>query len=121
MIQLKIIQAYDATQEIIQKNDLSINAKWALFKLRKELISTYEFYVNESKELFSKYKTTVKDKTIIFESPEFATEYQTKQDEIDNFEVEISISSYKLKLSDIPNITVSQIELLDGFIEFVPE
>ena len=121
MIQLKIVNAYEATQQLIKENNLSINAKWELFKLRKELLSTYEFYISESKELFDKYETVVNGTAITFETPELATEYQTKQNEIDNFDVEISLSKHKLKLSDIPNISVSQIELLDGFIEFIPE
>ncbi len=121
MIQLKIYKAYEETQILIKENNLSINAKWQLFKLRKELLPYYEFYASESQQLISKYKTTIKGNLIEFESPELAQEYQSKQEEIDKFDVEISLSEHQLKLSDIPNITVEQIELLDGFIEFIPE
>lgn len=121
MKQLKIANAYNATEEIIQSNSLSINAKWVLYNLRKELSSCFEFYFDESRELFSKYETVTNGKTIKFNTPEEATEYKLKQDEIDNFEIEFKTEKQQLKLSDIPNITVQQIELLDDFIEFLPE
>lgn len=121
MIQLKIVNAYEATQSLVKNDKLSINAKWELFNLRKELLTTYEFYVSESKKLISGYKTEIDGTSIVFESPELAQEYKAKQDEMDNFDVQIPIGSHKLKLSDIPDITVLQIEVLDGFIEFIPE
>ena len=121
MKQIKLIQAYTTTDEISKNDNLTISAKWVLYKLRKELASHYEFYINESRELFNKYETTADKDLITFKSAAEAKEYQTKQAEIDNFEVEFSAEKQQLKLSDIPNITVQQIELLDEFIEFSPE
>lgn len=121
MKQIKIAEAYNATENITKENDLSVQAKWVLYKLRKDLSSCYEFYVNESRELFSKYKTVVGKESIKFNNVEEAKDYKKKQDEIDNLEVEIVAEKQQLKLSDIPNITVQQIELLDDFIEFLPE
>jgi len=121
MKQIKIIQAYSITEELSKEDNLTINAKWVLYKLRKELSSHYEFYMNESRELFNKYETSVDGNIISFKSAEEAKEYKTKQAEIDDFEVEFSAEKQELKLSDIPCITVQQIELLDEFIEFKPE
>lgn len=121
MKQLKIIQAYNVTEQLTKDDTLTITAKWVLYKLRKELTSHYEFYVEESRKLFSNYETTVDGDNITFKTAELAKEYQTKQEEIDNFEVELNSEKQTIKLSDIPNITVQQIELLDEFIEFIPE
>lgn len=121
MKQIKYIEAYNLTNELSRNTDLSINAKWILYKLRKILYPHYEFYIRESRELFDKYETTAHDDVITFESPELAIEYTTKQAEIDNLEIDEPIEQLSLKLSDIPNITIQQIELLDGFIEFIPE
>ena len=121
MIQHKIVKAYETTQELVENKDLTINAKWELFKLRKELLSCYEFYINESRDLLSKYKTEVNGNTISFESETLAKDYKVKQDEIDNFDVDKIFEKINLKLSDIPGITIPQMEKLDEFIEFTPE
>ena len=119
--QIEVANIFNATEEITRNNNLSINAKWILYKLRKEISSNYEFYVNESRSLFERYETKVEGNTIRFYTDEEALEYKTKQDEIDNFEIEFKTEKQQLTLSDIPNITVQQIELLDDFIEFLPE
>lgn len=121
MKQINLVQAYKTTDEISKSDNLSINAKWVLYKLRKELASHYEFYVNESKDLFNKYETSFDGDMILFKSIEEGKDYKIKQAEIDNFEVEFSAEKQKVKLSDIPNITVQQMEELDDFIEFTPE
>ena len=118
MKQVKIVEAYDVTEELAKNAELSIAAKWVLYKLRKELSHYRDFYYEESKKLFDKYETTVNENTITFQSPELAREYQIKQNEIDNFEVDAKITKQVLKLVDIPNITIQQIEILDDFIRF---
>jgi len=122
MIQIKkIIIAYETTQDLVKDSGLSINAKWSLFKLRKKLYPHYEFHVTESRNLFLSYKTEVDGNTVTFESVDLANEYQKKQDEIDNFEIDEDIEKIKLKLSDIPGITIPQMEQLEEFVEFSPE
>ena len=122
MKQIKIAQAYDVTNRLSKDNNLTIAGKWGLYKLRKDLLSHYEFYIEESRNLFNTYKTTTTDTgSIKFESPEYADEYLAQQANIDNFDVDVSFEKQQLKLSDIPNISIQQIELLDDFIEFLPE
>ena len=121
MIQHKIIKAYETTQELVENKDLTINAKWELFKLRKQLLPCYEFYANETRELISKYKTEINGNTISFESAELANEFQIKQNEIDNFDIDKTFEKVNLKLSDIPGITIPQMEQLEEFVEFSPE
>ena len=121
MKQVKIVQAYMTTEDLSKIQDLSVKAKWVLYKLRKDLSYHYDFYVEESRNLFNNYKTEKKGDSIVFESVELAQEYKKKQEEIDNLEVDYQIPKQPLKLSDIPSITVPQIEHLDEFIEFEPE
>ena len=120
MKQIKVINAYAVTEELSKSDNLSIQAKWVLYRLRKDLLPHYDFYIQESRALFNRYETTNKGDFITFKSPELAAEYKESQQEIDDFEVEFN-NKQTLKLSDIPNITVQQIELLDDFIEFLPE
>lgn len=120
MKQIKLINAYSITEELSKDDKLSMQAKWVLYKLRKDLLPHCEFYIQESRTLFNKYETKNEGDRIAFESPELADEYQKAQKEIDNLEVEFN-NKQILKLSDIPNITVQQIEVLDDFIEFLPE
>ena len=55
MKQIKIAQAYNVTEGLSKDQNLSIDAKWVLYKLRKDLYSYYEFYLTESQNLFSEY------------------------------------------------------------------
>lgn len=120
MRQYKVVRAYDITEELSKDENLSIAAKWVLYKLRKELAHYRDFYYEESKKLFDHYDTEVNGDTITFKSPELAREYQIKQNEIDSFEIEPRYAKQPLKLSDVPNITIQQIEELDDFILFEP-
>ena len=121
MKQINIVNAYIVTNNLIQKDTIPIQGKWILFKLRKDLLSYYEFYIEESKKLLNQYEVTQEESTLKFTNKEFANEYVQKQNKIDNLEVEINIEKQKCKLSDIPEITVLQMEALDSFIEFMPE
>ena len=121
MKQIKIVQAYNTTEELSKNENLSVNAKWVLYKLRKDLHSHYDFYISESRNLFNQYETTTDENTITFKSAEEAKEYTSKQAEIDELEVELESQKNSLRLSDVPNITVQQIEILEDFVEFIPE
>ena len=121
MKQIDIINAYTITEKLSENENLSINCKWVLYKLRKELLPHYEFYIEESRKLLNEYETEINGSSITFKSEALAKEYQSKQDVIDKFEVEFESTKRSLKLSDIPNITIQQIETLDKFIEFIPE
>ena len=121
MKQIKIAQAYNVTEGLSKDQNLSIDAKWVLYKLRKDLYSYYEFYLTESQNLFSEYETTTEGSSITFKSAKEANEYTERQAKIDEFEVETEFQRKELKLSDIPNISIQQIEALEGFIDFKPE
>lgn len=121
MKQINIVNAYAVTDKLTQDHNLSIQAKWVLYNIRKDLLSSYEFYVTESRNLFSQYDITVNGNTISFKTPAMAAEYKSKQNDIDNLDVDINFKKQTLKLSDIPSITVSDIETLEDFIEFMPE
>ena len=120
MKQIDAANAYFVTDKLIQQKNLSIQGKWILYTLRKELNPAYEFYKKESRDLFNQYDTTADGNVINFKSPELAADYKKKQEDIDNLEID-NLEKKTLKLSDIPDITVEEIELLEKFIEFTPE
>ena len=123
MKQVDFVNAYTITNKLSQSEKLTISGKWALYKLRKDLLPHYEFYVEESRKLFNEYESYYNpdNDAFDFESMDDAKVFKTKQDAIDDFEVEFSAEKPRVKLSDIPDITVPQIEKLDNFIEFIPE
>ena len=92
-----------------------------MYKLKKDLTPHFEFYIEESQKLFREYKTVQNGTRIRFETPELAKDYNDKQLKIDEFEVQTNINKQSVKLSDIPDITIQQIEALEDFIEFDPE
>lgn len=123
MKQINIVNAYIATDKLSKADNLTINGKWVLYKLRKDLSTHYDFYVQQSRELFEEYKEYYNESTDVFdfESAEDAKKFKEKQKIIDDFEVEYAAKKPTVKLSDIPDITVQYIEVLDEFIEFIPE
>ena len=120
MKQIDYINAYLVTDDLVGKT-LTIQGKWLLFNLRKDLQPHVEFYNEESRKLFDNYNTEIKGSTIKFDSPELAAEYSAKQSEIDNLEIDEPYKKKQCKLSDIPDIIVEQMEALQDFIEFIPE
>ena len=116
----KINDAYNTTEEIT-KNNLPIIVKWAIFNIRKQMASHVDFYNEEIKKLLDEYKPTVEGNLLHFESEELAAEFAEKRNKIDNFEVEVNGEKPIIKLSDIPDITVQQMEQLENFITFNPE
>ena len=121
MKQIKILQVYNVTEELSANDNLSINAKWLLYKLRKDLIPHREFYIEEVNNLLSKFKVTVDGDKITFESEEKVKEYQSEQQKIDDYDIDLKIEKKPIKLSEIPNISIKQIEQLEEFFEFEPE
>ena len=117
----KINDAYNATEEITKQNDLSIIVKWAIFNIRKQMAAHVDFYNDEIKKLLDEYKPTVEGNLLHFEKEEQAKEFSEKRNKIDDFEVEINNEKPIIKLSDIPDITVQQMEQLEDFITFNPE
>ena len=123
MEQYKIVNAYAITDSLSNSKDLTIAAKWALYSLRKDLSPHNSFYTEESRKLIEKYNGCyiTEANTIRFEDNEKATEFRKEYNALDNFDVDLDIKKYTLKLSDIPDITIKQIETLENFIEFIPE
>ena len=123
MKQIKITNAYAVTDALANDPSLTLKGKWAFYSLRKALAPHYDFQVEENKRLTEKYKGTYDPSTnmINFESPEIRDEFVKEHNDLDNLEVDITFSKQKLSLTDVPKITISQIEALEDFIEFIPE
>lgn len=120
MKQFIINKIYNETEELT-KQDLTIQGKWIIYKIRKTLLPHIEFYQGEVQKLLDEYKPEYENENLKFKTPEIAQEFLNKEQEVENFEVEVQNTKESLKLSDIPGISIQQMELLEDFIEFVPE
>ena len=124
MKQINVINAYSTTEKLSDNGDLPINTKWILCQTRKTLRPHYEFQVEQNKQILEKYNGQYDQATnqINFETIDQANGFQKEHDELDNLDVEVQLDiKPTLKLSEIPNITVHQMETLEAFIEFIPE
>lgn len=123
MKQAKIMNVYSITEKLSSTEGLTPNGKWVLYITRKALTPHYEFQLTEVKKLFEKYEAEQdREKgTFNFKTPEDAQSFKEEYDELDNLDVELDLNMQHAKLSDIPAITVQQIEALEEFIEFTPE
>lgn len=121
MKQSKINIAFSATEELIKQSDLSISGKWILFKVRKELSVHMDFFKDEMNKLLEEFHPSFENNMLKFESADKRIEFEKRQKELENFEIKTVFTKETLKLSDIPGITVPQMEMLQDFIEFNPE
>ena len=118
MKQSKIIRAYEISDKLAEQTDLTNEGKWVLFMLRKDLSSSYEFNQQRYVEILNKYKGTVNGDKITFDSPETAQKFKKELDELSEMDTELDIKTQELSLSDIPSITVHEVEALQDFINF---
>ena len=121
MKQSRIINAYSITEALSSSESLTTMGKWVLYSVRKTLSPHYEFQMEENKKLIEKYNGKVSENTIQFETPEDATAFQKEFNEIEELEIDMDFKKQEVKLSDIPDITIKQMEALEDFIEFIPE
>lgn len=114
MKQYKIINAYNATETLIDNDKLSIEDQWNLYKLRKSLRQYKEFYEERIEAIRQKYVSKVVDDKLIGQD---AVDFQNDIFDLDNMEIELdNIEQIKLKLQE--GITVHIIESLEDFVEF---
>ena len=115
----KIIQAYELTDELKSKKDISVSVKWMLYQLRSALRPHCEFFAETEEEIKEKYREKADENGKIYKEDAF--NYQTEMNELYTMEKDIQLDKLKIKLSDCGDISVEEMEKLDSFIEFEME
>lgn len=117
MKQLQIFEAYKALMKLSEQ-DLPIKEAWAVSKLMDTLRPCWEFQMAEERKQLDKCRWTNTADGIQFEKSEDAEAFRQKMDEIMDFEHDVEVKPFKLKLTDDIKLSPHDIKALEPFIEF---
>lgn len=113
----KIIKAYIALMKL-ENETLKVTEAMELFRLKKKLSDHFEFYRDQEKKYSEQYGDKVnEDGTIVFTDNNKKFEFVQKMNELNDMDIEIDIHEVSVTSNDI-NISMSDIEALDGFVKF---
>lgn len=116
--QQKVIAAYTTLTALRKK----VRGKDALdlFYLKNALQTNVDFQAEEEAKLVADHGGKVTDGgQIIIEDPEKRAAFQKAMGELGAMECEIKAEPVKVSLDRNPDITLGEIEALDGFVKFV--
>jgi predicted nucleotidyltransferase component of viral defense system len=116
--QQKVIAAYTTLTALRKK----VRGKDALdlFYLKNRLQENIDFQAEEETRLVADHGGKVTDGgQIIIEDPEKRAAFQKAMGELGVMECEIKAEPVKVSLDRNPDITLGEIEALDGFVKFV--
>ena len=116
--QQKVITAYTTLTALRKK----VRGKDALdlFYLKNALQTNIDFQAEEEAKLVADHGGKVTDGgQIIIEDPEKRASFQKAMGELGAMECEIKAEPVKVSLDRNPDITLGEIEALDGFVKFV--
>lgn len=117
MKQIKIINAYRTTEELVSNPDIDENMHWQIYKVRKAIRSNVDFYNERVSMLNNKY-ANVTDENGIIKGEDFI-HYQNELEEINNLDVEVEPFDVPV-LPLVKGINFKQIEALEDFVNFEP-
>lgn len=102
----------------MQTKPLNSLTAYKLFKLKKALADNVEFQAEEEKKLVDELKGEISpDGNIKFDKPVDQVAFLTKRAEMEKLECEIGIDRVTFKATELPDLSVADIEALDDFIE----
>ena len=92
------------------------NVAFTLFRLKKELKTIVEFQSEEEQKLIEKYKGAVTENGVIVVQ-ENRDEFFKEREKLRAMECDIE--PVDVPMSGIPEITLAEIEALEGFVKFI--
>ena len=113
----KATRAY-LTLDRMGNRTLPANAAFRLFKVKKALQSAFEFETEEEKKYLAEFGGELKDGFVNFETPEKAKGFETKKKELDSMEIEVEVEVPTIRLEEMKEVTISELEALEGFVNF---
>lgn len=116
MKQGKASGAYMALVTMGQK--VTGKTAYSLFKLKTEIEKVVQFQEGEKDKLIKKYGGVIMDNGMVrIDDP--AKMKQFVQEVHNLFDLECDIKPIELKIDDVPDITLKEIDSLNGFVTFI--
>lgn len=119
MKQGKIITAHQALMNL-NRQQLSLPIAYNIHKMMKQTQKAWDFQVEQEQKLFEKYQPKpTKNGGLEFSAKEYEKEFNDYIKELSNMESDIEVTPISIQLAENVKISPSDIEALDGFVEFV--
>ena len=113
----KAIAAFTTLAQMGRKPLNSLSA-YKLFRLKKALSHVVEFQSEQEYKLIEELGGKVSESGAIELDREGVEKYREKHREMEATECEIDTQPVEMRISDIPEISVSEIESLEDFIDW---
>lgn len=97
---------------------LSGATAYKLFKLKKAFADIVEFQSEQEVKLVERLGGSITETGQILIDKEHQEEYSREQKKLSEMECEINVKRTTLSLSEIPQISVREIESLEQFVDF---
>lgn len=121
MKQGTVIKAYKALLNISEQS-LPLNLSYKVFKLKRMLQPCWDFQLEKEKEIFTNYTPeSIDGSNFKFDTPEKTKAFKESFDELANMDTDVEFQPIKIQISDKFNVSVNEIEALDGFVIFEGE
>lgn len=118
MKQIKIMEAYHATERLADNAFLPMKTLWDIYNLRKKLAPHKEFQDSRERAFIDKYSPFANQDGVVAGSK--YVEYQRERDELDNLDIDVSdIQRIEIMVTENLGLTVRDIEALEPFVDFV--
>lgn len=118
MKQEKYISAYKVIQKY-ENEKLPLDISYGLFKVKKILQDQWDFEVTKEQEIFDRYKPSVNDDgSFSFETTEDQIGFAKELSDLLSMKVDQDFDKVKIDFGDRVELSLTDIEALDDFIEF---
>lgn len=111
------IKAYKIVNKLTSQ-ELPLQIAYSLFKLKKALKQHYEFQLDQEHVLLDKLSPEYKDDSFVFKSTEDRNEFVEKMSEVAKMEITVDADIITINTNCSLNLSVEDIETLDGFVAF---
>lgn len=112
----KAISAFVAIQKLSQKTLPTLTA-YKLFRMKKALHDIVDFQGEQERKMVDKYNGTVTPEgSIVILDAEKRAAFQTEHNELQKLPCEVDVEPIVLPMGDIPEISIADMEALEGFV-----
>lgn len=101
----------------VGQNPMPSFAAYKLFRLKKKLADAADFQTEQETKLVEEMGGKIGERgKIIFDTPDKYIDFAEKQKEIADMEYEVDGEKIEMYMTELPNLSVSDMEALDSFI-----
>ena len=104
---------------VMARKPMNSTAAYKLFKLKKALSEIVEFQAEQEKKLVGEHGGSITETgRVSFNDKAKEEEYTKAYRELQGLECDVPVERLTMRLVDVPEITIAEIESLDPFIEW---